>query len=76
MGFGNKVEFARGVITKGVCYHPSSILKHMKGKVTTILTSRSSRVPEPRNQKIASKTPAGDIKKKKKKKRLEALLSY
>ena len=63
-------------VSKG--FECSLILKHSKGKVTTILTSRSSTLPEPRNKKIATKTPAGDNKRKKgqSKKRLEALLSY
>ena len=63
-------------VSKG--FECSLILKHSKGKVTTILTSRSSRLPEPGNQKTASKTPAGDNKRKKghSKKRLEALLSF
>ena len=56
----------------------SLTLKHSRGVVTTILTSRSSRIPEPRKSKPAPKTPAGDTKRKKgsSKKRLEALLSY
>ena len=63
-------------VSKGV--ECSLTLKHSKGRVTNILTSRSPRIPVPRSPKPAPHTPSGETLRKRgsKPKRLEALLSY
>ena len=63
-------------VSKG--FECSLMLKHSKGRVTTILTSSSLKIPVPRKSKPAPKISAEIITRKKglSKKRLEALLSY
>ena len=63
-------------VSKG--FECSLMLKHSKGRVTTILTSSSLKIPVPRKSKPAPKISAEVITRKKglPKKRLEALLSY
>ena len=63
-------------VSKG--FECSLMLKHSKGRVTTILTSSSLKIPVPRKSKPAPKISAEVITRKKglSKKRLEALLSY
>ena len=66
---------------EGVGEQRVQVLPHaeaQKGRVTTILTSRSARIPEPRKLKPVPQTSAGGNTRKKGryKKKLKALLSY